>query len=246
MIIAQLSDIHAAPDNDHLSRFDNALAWLAPLEPDVLVISGDLTDDHWRDGYSAIATRLETLSCRTLILPGNADDRAAMRAVWPSLAQQGPLHAVVDTPALRVIGLDSTVERSAVGSVAAHLDWLAHQLDQAHGRPTLLFLHHHVFMSGIPSMDAIACRDAHALGTLLHHHPAKPLAIATGHVHRPAAGMLAGIPAYICGSVCPANPLWLGGAHVPEVCDPPALMVYRVENGALASHFIAVSPVNGR
>jgi len=246
MIIAQLSDIHAAPDNDHLSRFDNALAWLAPLEPDVLVISGDLTDDHWRDGYSAIATRLETLSCRTLILPGNADDRAAMRAVWPSLAQQGPLHAVVDTPALRVIGLDSTVERSAVGSVAAHLDWLAHQLDQAHGRPTLLFLHHHVFMSGIPSMDAIACRDAHALGTLLHHHPAKPLAIATGHVHRPAAGMLAGIPAYICGSVCPANPLWLGGAHGPEVCDPPALMVHRVENGALASHFIAVSPVNGR
>ncbi len=214
MIIAQLSDIHAAPDNDHLSRFDNALAWLAPLEPDVLVISGDLTDDHWRDGYSAIATRLETLSCRTLILPGNADDRAAMRAVWPSLAQQGPLHAVVDTPALRVIGLDSTVERSAVGSVAAHLDWLAHQLDQAHGRPTLLFLHHHVFMSGIPSMDAIACRDAHALGTLLHHHPAKPLAIATGHVHRPAAGMLAGIPAYICGSVCPANPLWLGGAAI--------------------------------
>lgn len=33
MIIAQLSDIHAAPDNDHLSRFDNALAWLAPLRP---------------------------------------------------------------------------------------------------------------------------------------------------------------------------------------------------------------------
>lgn len=96
-----------------------------------------------------------------------------------------------------------------------------------------------------PDNDHLSRFD-NALGTLLHHHPAKPLAIATGHVHRPAAGMLAGIPAYICGSVCPANPLWLGGAHVPEVCDPPALMVHRVENGALASHFIAVSPVNGR
>ncbi|WP_196358475.1 metallophosphoesterase, partial [Cronobacter sakazakii] len=159
MIIAQLSDIHAAPDNDNLARFDNALAWLTPLEPDVLVISGDLTDDHWRDGYSAIAARLETLPCRTLILPGNSDDCAAMRAVWPSLAQEGPLHAVVDTPALRVIGLDSTVDGSAAGSVAAHLDWLALQLDEADGRQTLLFLHHHVFMSGIPSMDASACRD---------------------------------------------------------------------------------------
>ncbi|EOC0419192.1 metallophosphoesterase [Cronobacter malonaticus] len=246
MIIAQLSDIHAAPDNDHLARFDNALAWLKPFEPDVLVISGDLIDDGWREGYAAIAARLETLPCRTMILPGNADDRAAMRAVWPSLAQQGPLHAVVDTPALRVIGLDSTVEGSTAGSVGAHLDWLARQLDEAGGRQTLLFLHHHVFVSGIPSMDAAACRDAQALGALLLHHPAKPLAIATGHVHRPAAGMLAGIPAYICGSVCPANPLWLGGAHVPEVCDPPALMVHHFENGMLASHFIAVSPVNGR
>ncbi len=48
MIVAQLSDIHAAPDNDPLSRFDNALAWLAPLAPDELVPSGDLTDDNWR------------------------------------------------------------------------------------------------------------------------------------------------------------------------------------------------------
>lgn len=164
MIIAQLSDIHTAPDNDHLARFDNALAWLKPFEPDVLVISGDLIDDGWREGYAAIAARLETLSCRTMILPGNSDDRTAMRAVWPSLAQQGPLNAVIDTPALRMIGLDSTVEGSAAGSVGAHLDWLARQLDEAGGRQTLLFLHHHVFVSGIPSMDAAACRDAQALG----------------------------------------------------------------------------------
>lgn len=26
MLIAQISDIHAAPDNDNLARFDNALA----------------------------------------------------------------------------------------------------------------------------------------------------------------------------------------------------------------------------
>lgn len=26
MLIAQISDIHAAPDNDYLARFDNALA----------------------------------------------------------------------------------------------------------------------------------------------------------------------------------------------------------------------------
>ncbi|MDI7493592.1 metallophosphoesterase [Cronobacter dublinensis] len=246
MLIAQISDIHAAPDNDNLTRFDNALAWLAPLAPDLLVISGDLADDGWRDGYSQIAARLEAFSCRLLILPGNADHHDALRATWGATlwtGADGPLHAVADLPGLRVIGLDTTLEACAAGSVAAHLDWLSQQLDEAQGRQTLLFMHHHVFASGIPSMDAIMCRDHDALAALLRHHPARPLAIATGHVHRPAAGTLAGIPAYICGSVCPANPLWLGASHVPCVYDPPALMVHRVDNGALASHFIAVSPV---
>lgn len=128
MLIAQISDIHAAPDNDNLARFDNALAWLAPLTPDLLVISGDLTDDGWRDGYSQIAARLEAFPCHKLILPGNADHLDALRATWGATfwtGADGPLHAVVDLPGLRVIGLDSTLEACAAGSVAAHLSWLS-------------------------------------------------------------------------------------------------------------------------
>ncbi|ALB64883.1 metallophosphoesterase (plasmid) [Cronobacter condimenti 1330] len=248
MLIAQLSDIHAAPDNLNLTRLDNALTWLTPLNPDVLVLSGDLIDNGWYEGYQRIAERLATFNCRIIILPGNADDRGAMRAVWgpsmwPEAPDNGPLHAVVDTPALRIIGLDSTLEGRAAGSVDAHLSWLSQQLNGACGRQTLLFLHHHVFESGIPTMDALMCQGRDALGVLLGAHPARPLAIATGHVHRPAAGMLAGIPAYICGSICPANPLWLGEAYVPEAGDLPALIVHRYAHDALASHFISVTAV---
>ena len=32
MLIAQVSDIHAAPENDHLNRFDQVLIWLAHLQ----------------------------------------------------------------------------------------------------------------------------------------------------------------------------------------------------------------------
>lgn len=39
MLIAQISDIHAAPDNDNLARFDNALAWLAPLASHFIAVS---------------------------------------------------------------------------------------------------------------------------------------------------------------------------------------------------------------
>lgn len=75
MLIAQVSDIHAAPDNDHLARFDRVLGWLAQLQPDVLVLSGDLTDDGWLEGYQQIAARLRQQRYPSIILPGNSDHR---------------------------------------------------------------------------------------------------------------------------------------------------------------------------
>ena len=82
MLIAQVSDIHAAPDNDHLARFDRVLRWLRQLQPDALVLSGDLTDNDWLEGYQQIAARLAEEHYPSLILPGNSDNRRLMRAVW--------------------------------------------------------------------------------------------------------------------------------------------------------------------
>ena len=55
MIVAQLTDIHAAPGNDNLARFARALEWLEFIQPDALVVTGDLVDDDWFAGYAAIA-----------------------------------------------------------------------------------------------------------------------------------------------------------------------------------------------
>ncbi|AHF77781.1 Metallophosphoesterase [Sodalis praecaptivus] len=244
MLIAQISDIHAAADNDNLSRLDRALAWLDRIAPDVLVLTGDLIDNGEIEGYSAIAARLATRPYPAFILPGNSDDRAAMRTVlnaryWTD-GGKGPLHFAVDFKELRLIGLDTTVEGTAAGQVAEHLPWLRDALSAKGPAASLLFLHHHVFECGIAPMDRIMCGGSAALGTLLRDHPRRPLALATGHAHRPAAGTLAGIPAYLSGSICPANPLWLGSATIPPVADPPALMIHRLANGSLASHFIVV------
>ncbi|WP_225758810.1 metallophosphoesterase [Leclercia sp. Marseille-Q4284] len=161
MLIAQVSDIHAAPDNDHLARFDRVLGWLAQLQPDVLVLSGDLTDDGWLEGYRQIAARLGKVPYASLILPGNSDDRRLMRSVWGENA------------------------------------WAKDACDGA-----------------------------------LH--------IASGHVHRPIAGMFAGIPAHICASVCPANPVCFGTERVPPAEDAPGLMIHRYMNSVLTSHHVRV------
>ncbi|KGT95982.1 metallophosphoesterase [Erwinia typographi] len=245
MLIAQVSDIHASHHNDNLLRFDRALEWLEQIKPDVLVLSGDLIDDQWYDGYQQISDRLSQKKWPSLILPGNSDDRHMMRSAWKEYAwaDDAPdesLHFVHESGDLRLIGLDSTVEGTASGCVVRHLEWLEKQLLRKPAYPSLLFLHHHVFESGIPTLDSTLCEGATELADLLNRLPGKPAAIASGHVHRPVAGVFAGIPAYICGSICPANPLWFGTENVPLVNDPPALMIHRYVDNAMTSYHVSV------
>lgn len=199
MLLAQLTDIHAAPDNDNLSRLACALTWLDTLQPDVLVLTGDLVDDGWLVGYQAIAKLLDSKPWPVFILPGNADCHEMMRAVWNDQpwSDTGAMHFVTEISGMRLIGLDTTVSGAAAGSVLEHLSWLEKHLAADTTLPAILFLHHHIFKSGIP--------------------------------------------AFICGSICPANPLWLRGESVPPAYDLPSLMIHRFTNGALVSHHFSLS-----
>lgn len=241
MIVAQLTDIHAAPDNDNLARLARVLEWLEFIQPDALVVTGDLVDDDWFAGYAAIASLLKERPWPIFLLPGNADNPAMMRACWEShVWTPETLHFSAEVKGLRLIGIDTTLKGQAKGSVVEHLPWLERQLAGSDAVPALLFLHHHLFLSGIPTMDQIMCRGSRKLAELLTRYPGRTLAIATGHVHRPIASQLAGVPAYICGSICPANPAWFGGETVPPANDPPALMLHRLQDGALTSHHVCV------
>ncbi|BAE74165.1 3',5'-cyclic adenosine monophosphate phosphodiesterase CpdA [Sodalis glossinidius str. 'morsitans'] len=180
-----------------MSRLDRALAWLDTLAPDVLVLSSDLIDNDEIEGYPAIAARLARRPYPAYVLPGNADNRAAIRAAIPAPYWN-----------------DGGRAGSAAGQVETHLPWLQDALSPAGPAASIVFLHHPVFPIGIAPLDRTMCGGAEALGTLLRHHPRRPLAM--GHVHWPAAGTPAGIPAFLCGSICPANPLWFGRRRYPR------------------------------
>lgn len=242
MLIAQLSDIHAAPENDNLVRLHQAIDWLLAVKPDVLVVTGDLTDDGWREGYEAIADELQRLPCRALLLPGNADDKQVMCASLAQFAQRAadaPLHFYELFDGLPVIGVDVTVHGESRGDILPHLAWLDTAL-RAAPQPAMVFLHQHLFASGIAPLDSAMCDGGPELAQLLARLPHPPLALSCGHVHRPASAMFAGIPAYICGSVCLANPLMLDAQRVPPVTDPTGLMVHDIRAGKCVSHFVSV------
>ena len=246
MLIAQITDIHAAPDNDHLNRFERVLSWLRPLQPDILVLTGDLADGNWPEGYAQIAAMLNAQSYPALVLPGNADNRDLMRQVWGKDhwvqdAAEDAMHFIHNAHGMRLIGLDTSVSDENYGEVTEHLDWLENNLAAEGDTPAMVFMHHHFFTSGIPTLDETMCRGLSGLEAVIRRSPARVLAIASGHVHRPVVGTFAGIPASICGSVCPANPLWLGSDTVPAALEPSMLMIHRYEGKTLSSHHVCVA-----
>jgi len=245
MLIAQISDIHAATGNHFLDDFERALQWLSQLSPDVLVLTGDLIDETWHEGYKKIAGLLNDQPYPTLLLPGNSDDPVLMRKTWSDtywLADEPSalLHFRYSTESLDLLGIDSTVSGHVHGRLQGRLAWVEEHLMQSGTKPSMLFLHHHLFPSGIPTLDETMCRDRAELERILMKYPGRVLAIATGHVHRPVAGTFAGVPTSICGAICSANPLWFEAPIIPSVGEPPMLMVHRYVNGCLSSHHVAI------
>lgn len=100
MLIAQITDIHAAPDNDYLQRLEQVLSWLEQVGPDIMVLSGDLTDGGWDEGYVRIADQLKEQAYPTLILPGNSDDRVCMRKTWRGLPELAGLTTAYTSPVI--------------------------------------------------------------------------------------------------------------------------------------------------
>ncbi|MBP2171425.1 3',5'-cyclic AMP phosphodiesterase CpdA [Erwinia toletana] len=242
MLIAQITDIHAAPDNDNLARLQRVINWIITVKPDLLVVTGDLTDNGWYEGYRAIETELQRAQCRYLVLPGNSDDKQMMRDCLQAAVHwrsDTALHFSEVVNGFPVIGIDTTIDGEARGDITRHLQWLATELNKS-TQPALLFMHHHIFPCGIEPLDEVICTGATELSQLMASCNTPPLAICSGHIHRSMAAMLGGVPAYICGSVCPANPLMLDKQRVPPVTDPAALMIYDLSKGYPVSSHISV------
>ena len=97
MLIAQLSDPHFMPPDvrlfgrlDTAAYLERAVEHLNALEPDVVLITGDLTNDGDEQVYAAFAAIVSGLRAPFFVLAGNHDDRELVRARFarPSAGQR--------------------------------------------------------------------------------------------------------------------------------------------------------------
>src|SRR5690349_10902454 len=115
MLIAQVTDLHLHADAGHpnLARFVRVLEHLASMlpRPDLLVLSGDLTDDGALASYRHLQQALAAWPQPVRFALGNHDSREHFRSVFgDSHFADGFVQGVTDLGALRLVILDSLEE----------------------------------------------------------------------------------------------------------------------------------------
>jgi 3',5'-cyclic-AMP phosphodiesterase len=246
MLIAQLSDPHFLPDDvrlfgrvDAAACLERAVAHLNALEPDVVLITGDLTNDGDERAYAACAAIVGRLRAPFFVLTGNHDDRELMRRRFGVgyLPASGPLCYAIDRLAVRLIALDTLVAGEPWGRLGAEqLAWLDARLGEAPDKPTLVALHHPPFRTGIGHLDWSMLRDADALAAVIGRHR-QVERVLCGHVHRSIQRRFAGTLALSAPSCAHQTELVLGAAPATWLCEPPAVLLHWWDPAAgLVSH----------
>lgn len=267
MLIAHLSDPHIGLDPEALDgrvhpadALRRALAHVRGLRPavDVLLLTGDLSDDGREQDYQTIAALLrQELPApdgggpRVLAVPGNHDQRAlALRLLAGAMptaadAPAGLACLYVEHGGLHFIGLDTVTPGASHGQLEdEQLAWLARALRACAGQPALIFMHHPPLVTGLAAMDACGLLRGRAeLGELVAAHGRVQL-IACGHVHRPVMGQLGGAPVVLAPSTSHQIELDLrsGGSLFCRL-EPPMIGLYRwTPEDGMACHFSYVEP----
>jgi Icc protein len=140
--IAQISDIHCGSPHFVPSLLERTIVEINELEPELVIVSGDLTGDGLRAEFETARDYLDRLDCeQTIVIPGNHDSRNVGYVHFEELF--GERSAELHLDGVSILAVDST------------------EPDLDHG----------VVGRGMyPRIEATFARDAYLKVFVLHHH----------------------------------------------------------------------------
>src|SRR5687768_9761829 len=107
LTIAHLSDLHCGSPFFVPSLLSRAIDEINDLEPDVVVVSGDLTGEGFVNEYEMAAEYLARFDCEHVVtIPGNHDSRNVGYLHFEDLI--GPRSDVLHLSDVSIVAVDST------------------------------------------------------------------------------------------------------------------------------------------
>ena len=254
VLIAQITDLHIDDRSprvnplkgDTRERLTRVVAYLNAFEPrpDLVLTTGDLTDFGTVSEYAAVRSILDRLGMPNFIIPGNHDRRDALREAFSDhdyLPRDGFLQYVVDDYPVRLIGLDTLVPGQEGGVLCNdRLAWLEDRLGEGDAKPTLIFMHHPPYVTGMPQLDEVNCGGGGRMAEIVARHR-NVEGIVCGHLHRATSVRFGGTVAMSLPAVAPELALILDSHARPDyVPSPPQLGLHLLGTAGMVTHIVAV------
>ena len=189
--VLQLTDTHLyGPPEARLVGMDTyaslqsvvALAQAQHWPPDLILATGDLSQDGSREAYARLQSIFESLAVPVYHLPGNHDRPAVMKQILSGGQVKTERHCLWGL--WQLILLDSTAPDQVGGHLSdQELDFLDHCLRSYPELYTFICLHHQPVPIGNCWMDEIGLDNPDGFFAVLDRYP-QAKGILWGHVHQ--------------------------------------------------------------
>ncbi|MBN1762063.1 MAG: metallophosphoesterase [Methanomicrobia archaeon] len=204
MKIVHLSDIHAGGSHFLPDLAENVIDTINKLKPDILVVTGDLTDNGYTSEFEEAKGYIERLACDLkVIIPGNHDAKNVGYLGFEEFF--GALVKVERSEGITVVGIDSTQPDLDEGHVGRELyAWLEQSLDTDDFK--VVALHHHIIPVPKTGRERNILTDAGDVLELLMRYNVD--LVLCGHRHVPWIWDLNGMIIANAGTACADRVKW--------------------------------------
>ena len=197
MLLVQISDIHCGP-MFRKTVFQDAVKEINAMSPDVVLVTGDLTEEGLMSEFQTAAKLLRRLKAEKLIyVSGNHDYRSTGYLLF---RQFFSFSQVTETEDAVIIVVSSARPDRDDGEVGHRQNlWLEYTLEKIKGKLKIVAIHHHVVPVPDTGADQITVIDA---GDVLRGlAKSKANLVLCGHRHRPWRWQVENMKVLHAGSV---------------------------------------------
>jgi 3',5'-cyclic AMP phosphodiesterase CpdA len=179
--IAHISDPHVGSPYFVPNLMNRVITELNELAPDVVVCSGDLTNEGYRQEFKSWVAYVDRIESPILTVPGNHDSRNVGYLHFEDLI--GPRMWSKDVGGVRIVGVDSSEPDLNEGKVGrVHYDWIKREFAGAADLKVFV-LHHHLLPIPGTGRERSTVMDAGDLLEVLTN--AEVNVVLSGHKHVP-------------------------------------------------------------
>jgi Icc protein len=196
--IVQLSDLHCGQQFFLPHLLERAIAEVNELAPDVVVVSGDLTSNGFKDEYALAREYLGGIECESMVvIPGNHDSRNVGYVHFEQLF--GDRNSVLRLNGATIVAVDSSEPDLDNGQIGrGRYRWIEEQFAEP-ADLRVFVLHHHLLPVPGTGRERNIVHDAG--DTLEALQRASVDLVLAGHKHVPYAWRLENLFVVNAGTV---------------------------------------------